>query len=262
MLNKETKQKAEEMAATLAPLFATAQKLGEKLQRASSETRKAHRIATAWQYPTNTNYAEDAGESWEEIQTTKAADFHKWAEILEAKYKTMHEKETAEECARLNYSNYARYICDTFAHLLHEGDTWALFYNKKGLESLADFIEEKCAGACVSIDRDGTSWEAFGSVRFYCYLIIRFYGVNGTRAKSWGTYAEISKGDRREWEKPETPRLFTVAQYVRAVADLKKLENEAKTKAREHHEKARASGLIYFVGGLNDPLLNIWGVND
>ena len=262
MLTKETKQIAEEIRGTLAPLFATAEKLGKKLQKASNETRKAHRIATAWQYPTVRGYAEEAGENADTIQSTRENNAEEWHRILKEKYSILSNCETAENLARLNYRNYIAYICDTLAQLLHEGDTWAKFYEKKGLESLAEYLGEGLKHKYIRIYRDGTSWDAFGSEFFYCYIKVNFWGVCNVCANSWGTYAETSKGDKREWKKPTAPKIYTLAQYCRLVAELKKLENEATAKAREHHEKARASGLIYFIGGLSDPQLKQWGKND
>lgn len=43
--------------------------------------------------------------------------------------------------------------------------------------------------------------------------------------------------------------------------DLRNKEARS-SNTREHHEKARASGSIYFIGGLQDPALKVWGQND
>lgn len=259
MLTKETKQKAEEIRATLAPLFATAEKLGAKLQKAAKETRQAHKVAIAWQYPTVKGYAEEAGEDFAKIQATRNENAKEWHNILNGKYLTLNKCEIAENCARLNYRNYLAYICDTLAHLLHVGDTWAQFYEKKGIESITDLLREK---APIYIYRDGAGFAPFGQDNFYCYLKINFWGVCSVRASSWGTFAETKKGDRREWKQPTEPKTYTVAQYCHLIKELKRLEAEAIAKAREHHEKARASGLVYFVGGLSDPQLKVWGKND
>ena len=82
------------------------------------------------------------------------------------------------------------------------------------------------------------------------------------RANNWGTYAKRKEGDAHQWTEPKEPKNYTLAQYSRLVAQLTKLKNEATQKAREHHNKARESGLIYFIGGLNDPQLSQWGKND
>ena len=263
MLTKETKRTAEQMGQTLAPLFATAQKLGEKLQKAAAETRKAHSVATAWQYPAQKYYAEECGEDSEEIQKMRNENAHEWHEVLYKKYDIVSQKETAEKVARLNYRNYLAFISDTIAHLLHEGDTWAQFYEKKGMQSLREYLAPLCGkGQGLAITPDGTGWDAFGSPRFYCYYKITLWGVCGVGASNWGTYQENKKEQGREWTKPQEPKRYTLAQYIKLVKQLKKLENEAKAKAREHHEKARASGLIYSIGGLSDPVLNVWGKND
>lgn len=267
MLTKQTKQTAEKMAQELAPLFANIRKLGETLQKAANETRKAHQVAIAWQYPNSKAYAEDAGENWEEINRIKEANCHEWSETLHAKYKALNEKETAEKVARLNYRNYCAFICDTFAHLLHTGDNWEQFHEKKGIESLSDLINSKLKEATsgkigIYISRDGGSWDPFSSIKYYCYLKITLWGVCCVKASNWGTYSKTTQTEGREWKEPQAPKLYTLAQYVRLIKELKELENKAKATAREHHEKARASGLIYYIGGLQDPSLKVWGQND
>ena len=265
MLTKETKQKAEKMAQELAPLFATAHKLGDILQKARNTTSKAHRVATAWQYPDSKGFAEDAGENWETIKSIKEKDSKEWHEKLNEKYLILSQCETAEKVASLNYRNYIAYICELISYLLHDGDTWAQFYNKKGLESLTDYLNTAMKRSptdrrYIYISKDGTGWEAFGSPCFYCYLKVHFWGVCCVDAESWGTFSEIKKGEKiREYNKPEEPKRYTLAQYIKIVKDLKKLENEAKDKARQHHEKARRTGIIYFEGGLTDPHLETWG---
>ena len=261
MLNKQTTKTAEELAAIIEPLQRTAEKLAAKLQKASNETRHAHQVATAWQYPSHKIYSEEAGEDWEKIANLRETNAHEWSETLHAKYKELSKKETAEQCARLNYRNWIAYLCDTLANELHKGDTWAQFYEKKGLESLADFLREKLNTKNISIYRDGTGWDAFTSPRFYCYLNIKYWGYP-VGAANWSTYAKTKEGDARQWTEPKAPKLYTIAQYIKLVQELKKLQNEAEAKAREHHDKARASGLIYFIGGLSSPKLEKWGKND
>lgn len=266
MLTKETKRTAEQMGGQLAPLFAMAYKLGEKLRQAATETRKAHDVATAWQYPSHQIYANECGENSQEIQTMREQEPKKWHDVLYEKYAIQSQKETAEKVARLNYRNWIAYICDSVAHLLHTDDTWAQFYEKKGIESLSEYINnelKKFAPNCgLYISRDGTGWEAFGSAKFYCYFNINMWGVCGTSARNWGTYSENKKEQGREWTKPQEPKRYTIAQYMRLIKELKELENKAKETARKHHEKARASGLIYYEGGLADPVRNVWGKND
>lgn len=265
MLTKEAKQIAEKMGQELKPLFETAHKLGETLKKARNNTSHAHRVATAWQYPSVKGYADDAGEDSETIQKTRNEEPKKWHDILQDKYIKLNECETLENVAKLNYRNYISYICDYIADFLHRGDTWAKFYEKKGLETLSDLLREqardKKGQGYMYISRDGTGWEAFGSPRFYCYLYISFYGVCSINAKNWGTYQENSKSEEpcRMWEKPKEPKRYTLAQYLKLIKELKTLEADAKEKARQHHQKAKESGLIYFEGGLNDPKKEVWG---
>lgn len=264
MLTKETKQKTSEMMQELAPLFAIVTKLGQKLSKQASQTRHAHNVATAWQYPTCEGYANECGEDTQTIQKTRNETPEKWHEILNKKYEILNECEQLEKVARLNYRNYAAFLCSSIAYYLHQGDTWAKFYEKKGIETLAQELKTLCGKyEGVYISRDGTAWETFGDKNFYCYFKICFYGIGNTRANDWATYRELAKQENpHEWEKPTAPKIYTLKQYIKLVSELKELENQAKAKAREHHEKARASGLIYFTGGLSDPQINVWGKND
>lgn len=263
MLNKEAKQITEKMANELAPLFAKAEKLGEKLRKQANETRKADNIARAWQYPDTRGWAVDAGEDSETIQKIRNENPHEWHEILNNKYMMLHNAEELEKVARLNYRNYLAYICQYIAQLLHEGDTWVKYYEKKGLETLAEELRKVTGkNEKIYIYRDGTGFEPFGSDRFYCYIKINIWGVCCMSASDWATYAEHKKGSEKQYKQAKEPKIYTHAQYIKIVKELKKLENESKEKARAHHEKARETGLIYFIGGLSDPTLNVWGKND
>ena len=62
--------------------------------------------------------------------------------------------------------------------------------------------------------------------------------------------------------KPNAPTVYTMAQYVKLVKTLSKLEGEAKGKAKTHYELARQTGLIYFVGGLEGPTLKTWKMRE
>lgn len=263
MLNKETKEITKNMLLELAPMFATIHKLGEKLSKQASQTRHADSVARAWQYPDTTGWAKDCGEDSETIQRTRKETPHEWHEILNKKYEILHECETLEKVARLNYRNYAAYLCEYIAHLLHQSDTWASFYEKKGIETLAEELKTLTGKhESISIYRDGSGWEPFGNDNFYCYFKITFWGVCGVRASDWATYTETKKGSLKQWKEPTEPKRYTLAQYLKIVKELKELENEAKATARKHHDKARETGLIYFIGGLSDPQLNVWGKND
>ena len=263
MLNKETKEITKKMMLELAPMFVTVQKLGEKLSKQASQTRHADSVARAWQYPDTPGWAKDCGEDSETIQKTRRENPRKWHEILDNKYITLHNCQELEKLARLNYRNYAAYLCEYIANLLHQDDTWARFYEKKGIESLVDELKKLTSKhESISIYRDGTGWETFGSDNFYCYLKITFWGVCCVRANDWATYTEHKKGSLKQWKEPTAPKLYTLAQYKKIAKELQELENKAKEAARKHHDKARETGLIYFIGGLSDPQLNVWGKND
>ena len=264
MLNKNTKQQAEKMAQELAPMFAKAHKLGDILSKQASQTRHADSVARAWQYPDTIGWAKDCGENSQEIQKARNENPHEWHRILDAKYMALHNAQQAEQVARLNYRNYIAYICKYIGYLLHHDDNWVQFYDKKGIESLAEQLKTLAGkGESLTIWRDGTGFYPFGNANFYCYLKITFWGVCGVRANDWATYRELAKQENAmAWEKPQEPKRYTLAQYLRIIKELKDLENEAKAKARAHHDKAEKTGLIYFTGGLTDPQLNVWGKND
>lgn len=260
MLTKETKQTAERITEELTPIIKSAQKLGEKLQKAAAETRHAHQVANAWQYPTSRAFSEDAGEDWETIKSTRENDPKKWGEILNNKYILLSQKETAEKLARLNYHNILLYACKYLAHLLRDGNIWAQFYEKKGIESLGEYLRER-TGARLYISRDGGGFSPFGSPNCYFYFNIVYYGVCAISGNDWGTYRIKEEGDPQN-EKPSAPQVYTMAQYSKLINKLTTLEREAKGKAKEHYELARSSGLVYFVGGLGTPTLQTWKMRE
>lgn len=261
MLTKETKKTAEQIKGELLPIVAIISKLAKKAQQASNETRKAHNIATAWQYPSHPIYAEDAGENSETIQATRENNPTQWHEILNEKYNILSEKETAEKVAKLNYHNYLLYFCDMLAHSLRTADNWAQFYGKKGIETLSEYLREELKQRCY-ISRDGGGFDPFTSSNFYCYFNITIYGVCCISGNNWGTYRKHGEGEEIQPTKPSAPQIYTMAQYVKIVKNLNKLESEAQAKAREHYDTARKTGLIYFIGGLDTPYKKTWKMRD
>lgn len=259
MFTKENTKTAESIRDELRPICKILEKLAKKTQKAANKTNKAHRVAIAWQYPSHPLYAEDAGENSQEIQNTRENNPEKWHEILKIKYDLLQACEIAEKVARLNYHNYLLYFCDVVAYLLRTGNSWAQFYEKKGIETLGEYLRTELK-ARFYISRDGTGFDAFKKENFYCYFNITICGSCGISGNNWGTYRE-HEGDK-EWEKPTAPKLYNINQYKRLAKELAKLKNDAESKAREHYEKARKTGLIYFIGGLSTPELKTWKMRD
>lgn len=260
MLTNTTKKTAETIRDELLPICETLQKLAKKVSKTTKEHSQAHRVAVACQYPQQKYYADEAGENSQEIQETRNNNAEKWHEILENKYKIESEKETADKLARLNYHNYLLYFCDMLAHLLRSGNAWAQFYEKKGIESLGEYLREELKERCY-ISRDGGGFDPFGAPNFYCYFNITIYGACCISGNNWGTYRQY-KEDEGTAEKPSAPQIYTMAQYVKIVKNLNKLESEAQAKAREHYDTARKTGLIYFIGGLDTPYKKAWKMRD
>ena len=260
MFTKETKKTAEQIKGELLPIVAIIGKLAKKTQQASEETRKAHQIATAWQYPSHPAYAEEAGEDSQAIQDLRNNNAEKWSELLHEKYKIESEKETAEKLAKLNYHNYLLYFCDMLSYLLRVADNWAQFYEKKGIETLSEYLRQELQQRCY-ISRDGGGFDPFTSDNFYCYFNITIYGVCCISGNNWGTYRKHGEGEEQP-TKPNAPQVYTMAQYVKLVKTLSKLEGEAKGKAKTHYELARKTGLIYFIGGLETPYAKTWKMRD
>lgn len=263
MLTKETKQTAERIAQELAPICEIINKLAKKTQQASNETDKAHKIAIAWQYPSHPIYAEEAGENSATIQATRENSPQEWHSILNAKYADLNQKETAEKVAKLNYHNYLLYFCKMVAHLLRVGNTWAQFYDKKGIETLGEFLREKL-NARFYISRDGTGWEPFGNENFYCYFNITIYGVCCISGNEWGTYRERTEQDdeRNSLIRPQAPQIYTLKQYIKIVNELATIKQAAENLAQTHYNKAKNTGLIYFIGGLKTPTAETWKMRD
>lgn len=263
MLSKDTKQLAEQIAQELAPICEVLNKLAKKTQQASNETNRAHKIAIAWQYPSSPIYAEEAKEDSTTIQAMRENNPQQWHDILNSKYMELSEKETAEKLAKLNYHNYLLYFCKMVSHLLRVGNNWAQFYEKKGIETLGEFLREKL-GVRFYISRDGTGFDAFGSKNFYCYFNITIYGVCAISGNDWGTYRERTQEDedKNPLERPQAPQIYTLKQYMKIVKELTTLEQAAKNLAKEHYNKAYETGLIYFIGGLETPTAKVWKMRD
>lgn len=261
MLTKETKKTAEQIKGELLPIVAIIGKLAKKTQQANNETNKAHKVATAWQYPNHPSYAEEAGENSQAIQELRNSNADKWYEILHEKYKIESEKKTAEMLARLNYHNYLLYFCDMVSYLLRIGDNWAQFYEKKGIETLAEYLRNELQQRFY-ISRDGGGFDPFTSDNFYCYFNITIYGACCISGNNWGTYRKHKADEENQPTKPNAPKIYTLAQYVKLVKKLKELEKIAQAKADEHHETARKTGLIYFIGGLERPYAKTWKMRD
>ena len=257
MLTKETQKTAEQIKGELLPIVAIITKLAKKAQQASSETIKAHDVATAWQSPSHPLYAIEAGEDSQAIQDLRNNDTQKWHEILHEKYRIESEKETAEKLAMLNYHNYLLYFCNMISYCLRVADTWAEFYEKRGIETLGEYLRNELQQRFY-ISRDGTGFDPFTSDRFYCYFNITIYGVCGISGNNWGTYRKHKADEENKPEKPAAPQIYTMAQYVKIIKTLSKLKGEAKTRADAHHELAEKTGLIYFVGGLETPSVRVW----
>lgn len=262
MFNTTTKKTAEQIKGELLPIVAIIEKLAKKTQQASSETSKAHKIATAWQYPTNYYYAEEAGENSKTIQETRENNPQEWHDILHSKYQILSEKETAEKLAKLNYHNYLLYFCNMVNYLLRVGNTWAQFYEKKGIETLSEYLRETLK-VRFYISRDGTGFDAFGSSNFYCYFNITIYGVSCISGNYWGSYRELDEETQAaNVTRPQAPKIYTLKQYLKIVKELTTMEQAAKNLAKEHYDKAQKTGLIYFIGGLETPSAKVWKMRD
>lgn len=260
MFTKETKATAEKVKNQLTPICETLQTLAKKCQKTNNERSKAHRVATAWQYPAQRYYAEEAGEDWEEIKATRENDPKKWHIKLEKKYNILQEAEERDNVARLNYHNYLLYFCNMLAFLLRSSNTWAQFYERKGIETLSEYIREQ-TGQRAYITRDGTGFDPFGSSSFYCYFNITIYGVCSISGNNWGTYS-VYKEEENQGEEPSAPTVYTIANYKKLVGGLAKLERDAKELAKKHYDTARITGLIYFIGGLSTPEKSTWKMRD
>lgn len=262
MLNTTTKKTAEQIKGELLPIVAIIEKLAKKTQQASNETSKAHKIAIAWQYPTHPYYAEEAGENSQTIQETRENNPQEWHDILHSKYQILSEKETAEKLAKLNYHNYLLYFCNMVNYLLRVGNTWAQFYEKKGIETLGEYLREALK-VRFYISRDGSGYALFGASDFYCYFNITIYGVNCISGNYWGSYRKLDEETQKaNITKPNAPKIYTMTQYIKLVKKLSKLESEAKEKAKEHYNLASQTGLVYFIGGLETPNVKVWKMRD
>lgn len=73
----------------------------------------------------------------------------------------------------------------------------------------------------------------------------------------------MSDEDLKNWNtEPTAPKIYTQAQYNKLVETLSRLKRESKSKAEQHYELAKDTGLIYFIGGLETPSEKVWKMRD
>lgn len=266
MLTKEAKQTAETLKTELMPYFSKLKKLGEKAQKAWSETRHADQVARAWRWVSHYD-CEQAGENYEEIQNLKNNNVHEWSEILTNKWSILDAKEHAEKLARINYHNLLLYIVKLIAYKLRVDNKWSLFYEKKGIESLKDFINEsiKADKITLSIYRDGGSTSyAFNDKNFYIYLDIKLWGVCGISAHEWGSFKNRTPEDEKVYKltEPKEVKPLTMKQYEAAILKMKQYEKQAKAAREAQYNLSYDLGLIYYHDTMESIKAKTWKADD
>lgn len=248
MLRKETKQKAEEMAATLAPLFRKAQKLRDAAEKTREEATRARYVAKVWQYILsgwndydlrNAKMTEEEAKAAQKIRNEQPKE---WAEILDNKYILSGVAETAEEVANINLINFNNFICKKIFLMIRP--CWQLFRDKKGFKTLGEVLSSN--GCAVSFSFDGcevtTPRNDPNYYEYYFIYICNDFWSN--RGECWATFYNSPKNTNEE--EPEAPQLLTVKKYNKLKKQVKKLEANAKGLYKEQSEIFAKWGAIRY----------------
>lgn len=257
MLNKETKQQAEQMRERLAPLFARASKLADVWAKKESERAAAERLARYWQYVgTGTEWAHADHLTEEQKQEAKESKKspREWAQKLEALYFAEDQKEKEERAARYNFKNYLYYICEIIGEELkplaliirnQKGDTFHQFAEILNYRPDApkDYHPHTLSVAIYK-DCDFTN-------SFCLNVSIYARGACGFDAKSYRYYDK----DREPREKKEVkaPKMMNAKQYTERMAKLKAYTKKAEELREEQHRKAKEWGMLDAVELLKYP---------
>lgn len=264
MLTKETKQTAEQIKAELLSHFESAKKLGEKVQKLAKKTRHAEKVSRAWHW-CSAYECEETGENLQEIEKLKAKNVKEWHNQLEKKWELYSVAETTEKVARLNYHNYLLFIAKLIAYKLRLNNNWRTFYDKKGLESLYELINEGRTSEKVYFYRDGGSISySLDDPRTYQYINIVIWGECAINGKEWGSFKNRTQEDNEKnpLQEPEAPKELTKAQYLKLYKKIKECEKKAVSLCDEAYTIATKSGLIYFVDTPSRPQSTKWKIND
>lgn len=247
MLNKEQKQKAEQVRQQLAPLFAKASKLAGEWIKARQEESKAEHLARFWQYVgTVSEWAHRENipeEEQEKARTTKATSPKEWAQELNRLYKTENEKETQERVRYFNLKNYLYYICEMIAETIRPY-AWEI-YSTRGstFKEWAEIITPK-------EPKEWTPRTLYASIYIDSVFCDSFrLNINTWGAGACGLDAKIykyydKKPEENRAEQPQEPRKMTAKQYAERVQKLKDYETKAQQLRAEQWEKAKAWGLL------------------
>lgn len=264
MLTKETKQTAEQIKSELLPHLESAKRLGEKLQKLAKKTRQAEKVSRAWHWCTSYD-CEEAGENLEEIQKLKAENVKEWHNQLQKKWELYSIAETTETVARLNYHNYLLFIAKLITYNLRLNNNWRALYEKKGLESLYELINEGRTSEKVYLYRDGGSFSyGLNDPRTYQYINVVIWGNCGINGKEYGTFKNRTQEDNEKnpLQKPEAPQELSKAEYIRLYKKIKECNKKATSYCDEAYNIAVKSGLIYFVDTPSRPQSTKWKINE
>lgn len=266
MLTKETKKRAEIMREELAPYFEQAKELANKLAKASKNTRQANAIANIWHYKgEDLRYTESLTDNQRTTESKMAKSFYQtdkkqWSKMLDFKWQELHKRETEEMTAKLNYFNCLEYIAKLVAYFLRNESQWVAFYDKKGLESLAEYLNENRTTERVAIVRDGgASFTPFESPDYYIYLNITIYGNGYTNGNDWGTFKRTIE---EQWKptRPIQKPVYTSSQVSQLVAKLQKQKQQAEEIRKENYNLAYSTGLCYFVEVMDTITAKKWKI--
>lgn len=258
MLNKENTKKAEQIAETMRPLFATAYKLGKIYDRTRAEQHHAERVAGSWTHPNpceDWHYQRDGGiteQEREEVRRVYNSNKSEWHTITDQKWEEAHKAQTAHRVALINFKNYLNYMAHYLGDIIRPN--WREWVERCGLSTLAEIINRKnprkdrSAGACsVGIyDRGGELNPDKTKEGQYLRIETAIYtgwacGISGEKSRIYQTNpAEV-------WHCAELPPIMTASKYEKNAAKIAAKVQEIEKARDDLQQFARSCGLLGFV---------------
>lgn len=259
MLNKELQTKAEQIAETMSPLFATAYKLGKIYDRTRGEQHHAERVAGSWTHPNpceDWHYQRDGGiteQEREEVRRVYNANKREWHTLTDQKWEEAHKAQTAHRVAYINFTNYLNYMAHYLGDIIRPN--WREWVDRRGLSTLAEVINRKnprkdhSAGACScglyleshELDKDDPH-KVGQFARIECNIYTGWAcGISGEKSRIYQTNpAEV-------WHFAELPPIMTASKYEKNAAKIAAKVQEIEKARDDLQQFARSCGLLGFV---------------
>ena len=260
MLKNELKEQAERIAEQVAPLFATAYKLGKKYDQTRREQSKAENRANSWNHPNERldwDYIDHRGQTKQEREEIRALfkdNPRDWSAKVSQMWENCHNAEARHTVARINFNNFLNYMARYLGDLIRP--IWRELIDRHALLSLADYINEKnhkkddhSAGAVwvglylTNCEIDKNDARKVGQwARIEAHIWTGWAcGISGECSR----YYQINPDE--VWHFAELPPLLTIKQYQKNAAKISQKVKEIETARDQLAEFAKACGLLGYV---------------